>query len=105
MKILIFGRGVISTQYAWAFEKAGHSITFYVRAGKTQEVGTTVNMNVYDARKKTKGELISDKWSIHMIEHLPADHEFDLILVSVQHYHLSTVISFLADKMGKSTLL
>ncbi|MDF2595898.1 MAG: hypothetical protein K0R69_2239, partial [Clostridia bacterium] len=23
MKILFFGRGVVSTQYAWAFEKAG----------------------------------------------------------------------------------
>ncbi len=26
MRILFFGRGVISTQYAWAFEQAGHTV-------------------------------------------------------------------------------
>lgn len=31
MKILIFGRGVIATQYAWALEKVGHTVEFYVR--------------------------------------------------------------------------
>jgi hypothetical protein len=26
MKILFFGRGVVGTQYAWAFENAGHTV-------------------------------------------------------------------------------
>lgn len=31
MKILMIGRGVISTQYGWALEQAGNDVTFYVR--------------------------------------------------------------------------
>lgn len=34
MRILFFGRGVISTQYARAFEKAGRTVEFYVRKGR-----------------------------------------------------------------------
>ena len=36
MKILMFGRGVISTQYGWAFEKAGHTVEFYRRNAVSQ---------------------------------------------------------------------
>lgn len=57
MKILTFGRGGISTQYAWTFEKAGHTIEFYVRPGRKAEYGPTVFLNIYDARKKIRGAL------------------------------------------------
>ena len=33
MRILFFGRGVIGTQYAWAYENAGHTVEIYVRDG------------------------------------------------------------------------
>jgi 2-dehydropantoate 2-reductase len=55
----MFGRGVISTQYAWAFEKAGHAVEFYVRKGRIAEYGETVSLNIYDARKKLKGVLVT----------------------------------------------
>jgi len=60
MKILIFGRGVVSTQYAWAFEKAGHTVGFYVRPGRKAEYGPIVSLNVYDARKSIRGKLIQE---------------------------------------------
>lgn len=34
MKILVFGRGVIGSQYGWALENAGHTVDFYVRKKK-----------------------------------------------------------------------
>ncbi|HEY5593231.1 MAG TPA: 2-dehydropantoate 2-reductase N-terminal domain-containing protein, partial [Paludibacter sp.] len=105
MKILLFGRGVISTQYAWAFEKAGHIVEFYVRPGRKAEFGSTVSLNVYDARKNIRGKLIQENWSIKMIEDFNANHDYDLIFVSVQHYHFTKVAEFLADKIGKATVL
>ena len=105
MKILLFGRGVISTQYAWAFEKAGHSVEFYVRPGRKAEYGSTVSLNVYDARKSIRGKLIQEVWPTKMIEDLNTNHDYDLIFVSVQHYHFATVAEFLTDKIGKATVL
>lgn len=105
MKILLFGRGVVSTQYAWAFEKAGHIVEFYVRPGRKAEYGSTVSLNVYDARKNIRGKLIQENWSIKMIEDFNANHDYDLIFVSVQHYHFTKVAEFLADKIGKATVL
>jgi len=105
MKIVLFGRGVVSTQYAWAFEKAGHIVEFYVRPGRKAEFGSTVSLNVYDARKSIRGKLIQENWSIKMIEDLNANHDYDLIFVSVQHYHFTKVAEFLSDKIGKATVL
>jgi 2-dehydropantoate 2-reductase len=105
MKILMFGRGVISTQYAWAFEKAGHTVEFYVRPGRKAEYGSTVTLNILDARKKIRGVSIREKWPITMVEDFNANHDYDLIIVSVQHYHFKKVAEFLSDKVGRATLL
>jgi 2-dehydropantoate 2-reductase len=105
MKILMFGRGVISTQYAWAFEKAGHTVEFYVRKGRKAEWGSTVALHIFDARKKIRGVKVQENWSITMVEDFAANHNYDLILVSVQHYHIKNVVDFLADRIGKATVL
>ena len=105
MKILIFGRGVIGTLYGWALEKAGHSVEFYVRPGRAAEYGSVLPMKFYDARTKLKGELVEENWAIRMREDLPADHDYELILVSVQHYHFEDVSAFLGPRIGKATLL
>jgi 2-dehydropantoate 2-reductase len=105
MKILMFGRGVISTQYAWAFEKAGHTVEFYVKKGRIAEYGETVSLNIYDARKKLKGVLVNENWKIKLREDLNAHHDYDLIIVSVQHYHFKNAVDFLSDKIGNATVL
>jgi len=105
MKILMFGRGVISTQYGWALEKARHTVEFYVRPGRKAAYGSTVSLNVYDARKSIRGNLIQEVWSIKMIEDFNLNHDYDLIIVSVQHYHFTKVAEFLTDKIGKATIL
>ncbi len=105
MKILLFGRGVISTLYAWAFEKAGHTVAFYVRPGRKAEYGSTVTLNILDARKKRRGVSIREEWSIAMVEDFNAEHDYDLIIVSVQHYHFKKAAEFLSDKVERATLL
>ncbi|PBQ30922.1 ketopantoate reductase [Sphingobacteriaceae bacterium] len=105
MKILMFGRGVISTQYAWALEKAGHTVEFYVRPGRKAEFGSTVTLNLLDARKKIRGIPVKENWPVTLIEDFNADHSYDLIFVSVQHYHFKKVAEHLSDKVGKATVL
>lgn len=99
----MFGRGVIATQYAWAFEKAGHNVEFYIRPGRKAELGEKVMLNIYDARKKISGVLVNENWTIKLREDLNAN--YDLIIVSVQHYHFKSVIDVLSDKIGNATVL
>jgi len=40
-----------------------------------------------------------------MREELPVNHDYDLIVVSVQHYQFTNVASFLADKACYATIL
>lgn len=105
MKILMFGRGSISTQYGWAFEKAGHTVEFYVRKGRKAELGSTVSLNIYDARKSIRGKLIQEIWPVNLIENIDLNHDYDLIIVCVQHYQIKKVTEFLASKAGKTTIL
>ena len=50
MKILMFGRGVISTLYGWALEKAGNEVDFYVRPGRAADFGSSVDVDIRDGR-------------------------------------------------------
>jgi len=56
MNILLFGRGVITTLCGWVFEKAGHSVTFYVRPGRSAEYGFHVHLDISDGRRGTQKE-------------------------------------------------
>ena len=105
MKILLLGRGVISTQYGWAFEKAGNTVEFYVRPGRMAAYGSTITLNILDARKKLRGVPVQEEWTVKMVEDLKADHGYDLIMVSVQHYHFPEVATLLSNKIGHATLL
>lgn len=105
LKILMFGRGVISTLYGWALEKAGHSVEFYVRPGRAAEYGSVVPLKFYNARAKLNGALVEENWTIRMREDLPVNHDYDLIVVSVQHYHFDDVAAFLGPRVGKATVL
>ncbi len=61
MKILFFGRGVIGTHYAWAFQNAGHTVEFYVREGRKAQYGSYVNLELWDARQHKKGRIVKEK--------------------------------------------
>jgi 2-dehydropantoate 2-reductase len=60
---------------------------------------------MYDARKNIRGTLVKENWTINIVEDFTADHDYDLIFVSVQHYHIKNVVDFLADRIGKATVL
>ena len=105
MKILMIGRGVIAVAYGWALEQAGHEIEFYVRPGRAAQYGETVDLELLDARRRPWGRRFTAKWPVRYRESLEPDHDFDLIVLSVQHYHFAEAVSFLAPRVGNATVL
>ncbi|MET0132739.1 MAG: 2-dehydropantoate 2-reductase N-terminal domain-containing protein [Kibdelosporangium sp.] len=105
MKILMFGRGVIATVYGWALERAGHHVEFYVRPGRAAVYGEAIDLDLLDARRRVWGRRVVQKWPVRYREELAPDHDFDLIVLSVQHYQLAEAASFLAPRVGKATVL
>ncbi len=101
----MFGRGVIAVTYGWALEKAGHEVEFYVRPGRAAEYGTAIDLELLDARRRLRGRRVSEKWPVSYRESLEPDHDFDLVIVSVQHYSFAEAASFLAPRVGRATVL
>ncbi|WP_210604156.1 ketopantoate reductase family protein [Brevibacterium oceani] len=106
MKVLMFGRGVISTLYGWALDKAGNDVDFYVRPGRAADFGRSVDLDIRDGRKKSvKGTPVKGSWPITLREDLEPDHDYDLIIVSVNHDQLEAVVDFLSTRVGSATVL
>ena len=105
MKILMFGRGVIAVAYGWALERAGHEVEFYVRPGRAAEYGPAIDLDLLDARRRVRGRRVAETWPVRYRESLEPDHDFDLIVVSVQHYGFAEAVSFLAPRVGRATVL
>lgn len=105
MKILFIGRGVINTQYAWALEKAGNTVAFYVRESKMEQYGSDMNLEILDARRKKKERTVKEKWSIVMYEALEPAHSYDLIFVSVNAEQLPAIVEYLTPRLGNATVL
>lgn len=101
MKILFFGRGVISTQYAWALEKAGHTVEFYVRKGRKETFGSQIALEMWDARKGK--QLIKESWNVTLHEELSSN--YDLIIVSVNTEQLPEAAQLLSTVAGTTPVL
>ena len=105
MKVLMFGRGMISTVYGWALAQAGHEVEFYVRPGRAAIYADAVELDLIDMRRRWRGERVIETWAARYREDLAADHDFDLIVVSLPHHRLAEAASFLAPRIGAATVL
>jgi 2-dehydropantoate 2-reductase len=105
MKILMFGRGVIASVYGWALEQGGHDVEFYVRPGRAAAYGTALDLDLLDARRRIRGQRLVRTWPARYRETLEPGHDFDLIVLAVQHYHLAEATAFLAPRAGDATVL
>lgn len=105
MKILMFGRGAISTSYGWALEQAGHDVEFYVRPGRAAELGADVALELLDARGVPWGRKVVRSWPVRHRETLGPDDGFDLVVLSLPHHRLAAAAAFLAPRIGTATVL
>lgn len=101
----MFGRGVIATQYGWALEQAGHDVDFYVRPGRTATYGPFVDLDILDGRARGRKRRISHRWPLTMREDLDSNHDYELIILSVNHDQLPTAVEFLSSRLGDAALL
>lgn len=101
MRILFFGRGLISTQYAWTFEQAGHTVEFYVRKGRKEAFGSSIELEMWDARKGKK--LIKESWNVTLHEEILP--KYDLIIVSVNTEQLPKAAQILSTAAGNTPIL
>ncbi|MNZ90647.1 2-dehydropantoate 2-reductase [compost metagenome] len=101
MRILFFGRGLISTQYAWAFEQAGHTVEFYVRKGRKETFGSRIELEMWDARRGKK--LIKESWNVKLHEEILPN--YDLIIMSVNTEQLPEAAQFLSTAAGNTPVL
>lgn len=101
----MFGRGVISAAYGWALERAGHHVEFYVRPGRATAYGKSIELDLMDARRWPWGKRVVESWPVRYREALEPDHDFDLIVLSVQHYSFAQAVAFLGPRVGGATVL
>ncbi|MBB6123361.1 ketopantoate reductase family protein [Sphingobium subterraneum] len=105
MKILMFGRGAVSSLYGWALEKAGHTVDFYVRPGRIAQLPAELTLDIYDPRQKKADRHVTGSWRPSLREDLPADHDYGLIFVSVHEQQFESVATFLATRASQATIL
>lgn len=104
MKILIFGSGVIGSIYGYILKEAGFDITHYVRSNTLREIEKGISLNLLDTRKRKKSN-ISKTYLMKTVEDLPSFDNFDLVIVSVRHYQLDSVLPLLSKKIGRADIL
>lgn len=105
MKILFFGRGVINTLYAWAFQNAGHTVEFYIRENRKAEYGSRIDLEIYDARKNKKDRLIKEDWCFVAHTEINENHNYDFIFMSLNAEQVPNAIEYLAPRIGNATLI
>src|SRR5699024_3798267 len=105
LRILMFGRGVIATQYRWALEQAGHDVDFYVRPGRTATYGPFAELDTLDGQGRGRKRRISHRWPLTMREDLVSNHDYELIILSVNYDQLPTAVEFLSSRLGDAALL
>jgi len=104
MRILVFGAGVIGTIYGYALAQAGHDVTHYVRPGKVRALAGGVQLNLLDGRYNPPRQTRT----LHrpeLTETLRNDDGYELVIVSVRHYELDSVLPVLKDRIGNAHVL
>ncbi|WEK61012.1 MAG: 2-dehydropantoate 2-reductase N-terminal domain-containing protein [Candidatus Microbacterium colombiense] len=105
MRILMFGRGVISTIYGQALHEAGHDVEFYIRPGRAAVYGDEVRLDLIDARRSPLGTRVRSSAPVRFRETLDPGDGFDLVIVSVAHHRLAAATTFLGPRVGDATVL
>jgi len=105
MRVLMFGRGVISTIYGRALQAAGHDVEFYVRPGRVAELGGVVRVDVIDGRRHPLGRRVREPFRTTLRDSLAPEDGFDLIVLSIAHHRLAEAAAFLAPRIGGATVL
>lgn len=98
MKIIMFGAGVINALYGYALAQAGNDVTHYVRPGKKKMLESGISLKFLDGRASPPRQE-SAHYDAKIVESLSSGDGYELVVVSVRHYQLDSVLPVLKDKI------
>ena len=104
MKILIFGTGVIGTIYGYVLAQAGNDVTHFVRPGKAKALQNGIPIQLLDGRS-SQPQQEKVLYRANIVEALSPADKYDLVIVSVRHYQLDSVLPILQQNIGDADLL
>lgn len=104
MKVLVFGAGVIGTMHAWAFERAGHTVSLLARSGGEGLGARGVTLRLLDGRGG-RGEEIKVLYRPNVVTSFGPDDGYDLIVDAVRYTQAEGVLPELAANRGKALIL
>ena len=104
MDIAVIGTGVIGTIYGQLLAAAGHEVVHIVRPGSAQTARRVIQVDLLDARSESPVE-VKTAYHPNLTDRLDPHRPYDLILVSVRHYQLESLLPTLASGAGESEIL
>ncbi|MCL1964406.1 MAG: NAD(P)-binding domain-containing protein [Firmicutes bacterium] len=102
MNFLVVGLGVIGTTYAYALQKAGHTVEHFVRESKRETIGAALKVNLLDGRENPKGVEKKDAYPIKLAR--PGG-SYDFIMVSLSMGKVEAAIQDLSENNIKGTVV
>ncbi len=104
MKILVFGAGVIGTMHAWAFERAGHTVSLLVRPGHEDRWANGVALRILDGRGG-RNEEAKVLYRPQVVTSFGPSDGYGLIVDAVRFTQAESVLPELAANRGKALIL
>jgi 2-dehydropantoate 2-reductase len=104
MKILVYGTGVIGTTYGYVLAGAGHDVTHYVRPGRDRSHGFDIRIRLLDGRTAEPRELEAI-YPARVVEGYGPHDGYELILASLKHYDVPSILYQLAVDAGRADIL
>jgi 2-dehydropantoate 2-reductase len=104
MKVLMFGAGVIGTVYGYVLARTGNEIVHYVRPGKKKLLENGIRLQLLDGRVNPANQE-TVLYKAQIVEEFSPAEQYDLVIVSVRHYQLDSVLSILRDGVGDADVL
>jgi 2-dehydropantoate 2-reductase len=100
----MFGAGVIGTIYGYALSKASNQVIHYVRPGKKKQLEKGVDISLMDGRfKPARQDHIH--YDMNVVEDFKDAGHFDLLIASVRHYQLNTVLPIISRNTDSADVL
>jgi 2-dehydropantoate 2-reductase len=104
MNVLIVGAGVIGTIYGWALSEAGHTVTHFVRPGRSAKLSEGISVDIMDRRKGYK-KWFNGYYRIRCAETIDTNSDYDLVIVPVKHYSIEGVLRQVVPALPHSDFL
>lgn len=104
MRICIVGTGVIGSLYGQLFAEYEHDVTHLVRPGSGSRLAEGMLVDLLDCRGAAPERHIIN-YRPQVIEALDPERPFDVILVSVRHDQLASVLPVLAEGAGTADIV